>query len=120
MKLALLYIMALIYIGAGIFHFVRPEFYQKIMPPYLPYHAQLISISGACEIFFGLLLLPNSTRKTAAWLLIALLIAVFPANIQMFLDFKQQQHEYLWAATARLPLQLVFIAWAYWYTKNND
>ena len=110
--------MALVYLAAGIYHFVNPWFYKKIMPGYLPYHMQLIYISGVFEILFALLLLPASTRVFAAWGVMALLIAVFPANIQMAINFWQKKNPYLWIALLRLPLQLVLIWWAYIYTKE--
>jgi uncharacterized membrane protein len=118
MKLILLYVMAVLYVAAGVYHFVNPRFYQKIMPTYLPWHTSLVYISGVCEIVFALLLLSESTRPVAAWLIIILLIAVFPANIQMTVSFWQKQRPTLWIALVRLPLQLVFIWWAWIYTKK--
>ena len=118
MKLVLLYVMAALYIAAGIYHFVNPKMYQRIMPTYLPWHMPLVYISGVCEIVFALLLIPESTRPVAAWLIIVLLIAVFPANIQMAVSFWQKQRPNLWIAFARLPLQFVLIWWAWIYTKK--
>lgn len=112
-----LYVMALLYVAAGANHFINPRFYKPIMPPWLPWHMELIYISGACEILFGALLIPAATRIPAAWLIIALLIAVFPANIQMLINFNAVQHKYLWAAWLRLPLQLVLIWWAWIFTR---
>lgn len=114
-----LYSMALLYIVAGVNHFVNPAFYQKIMPPYLPYHSFLIYISGVFEILFALLLLPVKTRRIGAWLIILLLLFVFPANIQMAIDFYKNAHPYLWAAILRLPLQFVLIWWAHTFTKKK-
>ena len=68
--------MALIYIIAGALHFIKPTFYLPIMPRYLPYHLELIYLSGVAEIICGLMLLFESTRRLGAWLTIALLIAV--------------------------------------------
>jgi uncharacterized membrane protein len=115
MKLLLLYVMALVYIAAGVYHFVNPKFYLKIMPPYLPWHLPLIHISGVIEIVLGFFLFPESTRSAAAGLLILLLIAVFPANIQMAVDFYQKKSPALWMAILRLPLQplLIWLAWIY-------
>jgi len=111
--------MALLYVAAGINHFINPGFYQKIMPPYLPYHAALIYISGVCEIMFAVLLLPSKTRRAGAWLIILLLIFVFPANIQMAMDLYKNEDPYLWAALLRLPLQFVLIWWAYTFAKKQ-
>lgn len=118
MKIILLYFMSLIYFAAGIYHFVNPKFYLRIMPPYLPWHLPLVYASGICEIIVSVLLIPESTRPLGAWLTIALLVAVFPANIQMAVNFYQRQHPGLWIAIARLPLQIVLIFWAWIYTKN--
>ncbi len=118
MKTVFLYIMAVVYLAAGIYHFVSPGFYKKIMPPYLPYHMELIYITGVCEILIALFLLPASTRTYAAWGLIVFLIAIFPANIQMAINFWQRKNPYLWIALLRLPLQLILIWWAYIYTKE--
>ena len=114
----LLYLMALLYITAGIVHFVKPGTYLRIMPPYIPWPLAMVYLSGACEIVFGLLLWPESTRPTAAWLIIALLIAVFPANIQMAINFYKKDNTYLWLAIARLPLQGLLIWWAWIYTRR--
>ena len=114
-----LYIMAALYIVAGIYHFISPGFYKKIMPPWLPWHYPFIYISGICEFFLGVLLLLPQTRKWAAWGIIALLVAVFPANVQMMLNYWHQQNPYLWVAIVRLPLQLVLIGWAYQFTKKE-
>ncbi|HLC83112.1 MAG TPA: DoxX family protein [Bacteroidia bacterium] len=115
MKIALLYFMALVYVAAGVYHFVNPKLYLKIMPPYLPFHLQLIYISGVIEIALGILLIPEGTRSIAAWLIIAMLIAIFPANIQMAINFWQKNSPSLWMAIARLPLQgvLIWMAWIF-------
>ena len=107
------------YVIAGINHFINPVFYKKIMPPWLDWHTTLIFISGALEIIFGVLLLPIKTRQLAAWGIIVLLIAVFPANVQMMVNFRNEQNPYLWIAVLRLPVQLLLIRWAYQFTKNK-
>lgn len=112
-----LYSMAALYVVAGINHFANPGFYKKIMPPWLPWHYSIIYISGVAEIVLGLLLLPAQTRRLAAWGIIILLIAVFPANVQMMLNYQQEKNPYLWIAVARLPLQLLLIGWAFQFAK---
>lgn len=109
--------MALAYVAAGINHFVLPQIYTAIMPPWLPAHAALVALSGVLEILFGLLLLPSATRRMAAWGLLLLLVAVFPANIQMMVNYYREESPALWLAVLRLPLQLVLLWWAYQYTK---
>jgi uncharacterized membrane protein len=108
--------MSLIYFAAGIYHFVNPKLYLRIMPSYLPYHLPLVYLSGILEIIVALLLIPESTRSLGAWLTIALLIAVFPANIQMAVNFRQKKHPAYWMTLARLPLQIFLIFWALIYT----
>ena len=120
-KTVLLWVMALAYISAGYNHLANPEFYLRIMPPNLPNPEWLNVLSGLAEIVLGVFLLEPRTRVFAAWGVIALLVAVFPANI--------------YAAQAnvgpdgpgtgpgalhlvRLPFQAVFIVWAWWYTRD--
>jgi uncharacterized membrane protein len=107
--------LALSFAVAGALHFIRPDFYLRIMPDYLPWHRALVAISGACEIAGGLLVLPERTRRLAGWGLMALLVAVFPANIEATLRYGTERLNWrsvlLWA---RLPFQAVLIAWAWW------
>ena len=109
--------MALFYAGAGVNHFIRPGFYLKIMPAWLPLQNELVFISGVAEVLFALLLFFPLTRRFGAWGIIALLIAVFPANIQMLLNYYREHNTMLWVAILRLPIQLVLIWWAYSFTK---
>ena len=117
MKEIALYLMALLYIFAGGMHFLKPWVYLKIMPGYLPFHLPMVYVSGIFEILAGLLLLSPITRPIGAWLTILILIAVFPANIQMAMSFYQKHHPYFWLALARLPIQFLLLAWAWIYTK---
>ena len=96
--------MILLYVGAGVNHFLHPAVYQRIVPSCLPFPVALVYLSGGCEVVFGLLLIPTVTRRLAAWLLIALLVAVFPANIQMTLNYWQHHRPDWWLTVARLPL----------------
>lgn len=109
--------MAGLYIIAGINHFWHPLTYKKMMPPWLCGHFELIYISGVFEILLGILLIPVFTRRAAAWGLILLLIAVLPANVQMVLNYKNENNPYLWVTIIRLPLQLLLIWWAYRIAK---
>ena len=105
--------------AAGTYHFVNPRFFLKMMPSFLPlqFHKGIVYISGIFEIVFSLMLFSDQTRSLAAWLIIALLVAVFPANIQMTIDFWKKKKPFLWATVVRLPLQIVLIWWAFLYTK---
>lgn len=112
-----LYVMSAFYVMAGINHFLNPKFYLRIIPPVLPYPGGINYLSGALEIIFALLLIPESTRRVGAWLLILLLIAVFPANIQMCITYYRNQYRYFWLTILRLPLQAVLLWWAWLYTR---
>ena len=89
------------------------------MPPYVPFHLELVYLSGFFEIALGILLLVPRFSRLAAWGIVALLIAVFPANIYLY------QHQELHPASPmvhflRLPLQVVFLVWAYWHTRPSQ
>lgn len=112
-----LYLMALLYFAAGVNHFINPKIYVKIIPRWLPQPELINYISGASEIVLALLLIPVLTRITAAWLLIALLVVIFPANIQMLINYQRAKHPMLWLAWLRLPLQIILIWWAWLYTQ---
>lgn len=114
-----LVLMAVLYIAAGLNHFRMPEFYLKMMPPIFPEPYFLVLFSGVIEVALGLGLLIPKTRKLAAWGVIALLIAIFPANLYMFQERAGLFSEIPeWALIIRLPFQLILIAWAYAYTKR--
>ena len=119
LKTTLRILLALFFAGAGVNHFIRTGFYLRMMPSYVPFHLAMVQISGVAEIGLGILLLIPATIVAAAWGLIALLIAVFPANVQMALHpetFPEFSPRSLWL---RLPLQVVLIAWAFWNTRTN-
>lgn len=119
LRKVLLGFLVLLFVASGIGHFIIPTVYQQIMPPYLPYQIPLIYFSGVCELLFGIGLVFPQTRSKAAWLIIAMLAAVYPANIQMFIKFNQEHNPYLWFAILRLPLQIVLI-WMVWlFTKKR-
>ena len=111
-------LLAALFLVAGTLHFVIPQPYLKIMPPYLPAPLTLIYISGAAEILGGLGLLLPATRQLAAWALVALLICVLPANIHMAAAHLQAPGimGQSWAQWLRVPLQLPMIYWAWLYT----
>jgi uncharacterized membrane protein len=114
--------LGLFFVAAGLAHFRRPELYVQIVPPYLPAPLELVYVSGACEILGGCGVLIPRLRRAAGWGLIALLLAVFPANWHMALG-DVRIHEFnippllLWL---RLPLQLVFIAWVHVCTLAGE
>ena len=108
--------MSAAYIAAGVNHFRNPEMYLKIIPHFLPFHQAINYGSGVLEILLAVLLIPASTRNKAAWGLVILLVLIFPANIQMAVDYTTENHPLKWAAYARLPLQGLLIWWALSYT----
>ncbi len=116
-------VLGLLFLAAGSLHFVMPQFYVRIVPPYLPAHLQLVYISGFFEMLGGVgLLVPAEplgfpARKVAAWGLVALLIAVMPANIYMVTDHEKFATIPLWALWLRLPLQLPLMWWAWLYSR---
>ena len=111
-----LYLMALLYILTGSNHFRNPKMYIKIIPSYFSNPKLLNILSGAAEIILGILLMLSFTTHFAAWGIIALLIAVFPANLFMYQDKKASFGLPKWVLLLRLPLQLLLIVWAYQYT----
>lgn len=117
LKLVLIYLLAASFILTGLYHFINPAYFLKIMPPYLPWHLFLVYLSGFFEVVLGIIVLIPKSRYVAAWGLIALLIAVFPANIHMALNPSLYPEINPLALWIRLPLQAVLIAWAYWYTR---
>jgi uncharacterized membrane protein len=121
-KRALLWAMAAFYVFAGINHFRDPGFYVPMMPAYLPWHRELIWASGVAEVALGLALLVPALRAPAAWGVIALLVAVFPANLHVALENVpiggREEGLGIWN-WVRLPLQAVLIAWAWWYTRED-
>lgn len=120
LKTGMRFLFAALFVVAGTNHFLNPSFYMKIMPPYLPWHWELVILSGVFEMVLGLLLFAPRTASLAAWGLIALLIAIFPANLHMALHPDHYPRIPEWFLWARLPLQGVLIAWAYWFTGAQE
>ena len=112
------WVLAVFMVAAGVNHFVATGAYVAMVPEILPAPLLLVQISGIAEIAGGLGLLHPATRRLAAWGLIALLIAVFPANINMAVNHLPLGGHTIpqWALWARLPVQLVLVWWAYLYT----
>jgi uncharacterized membrane protein len=108
-------VFALIFIAAGIGHFLNPGLFIKIMPAPIPYKSELVYISGILEIVLGMMLFFPQTSSLGAWGLMALLIAVFPANANLALNPGLTPGFPGWLHWLRLPLQPVLIWWAYLY-----
>lgn len=117
LKMPLLYVMGLFYITAGVTHFLNPEWFLQIVPPFLPAPLALVYLSGIAEIAVGVGVLIPQTRHYAALATVALLVAVYPANIYMAVGDVMGSELVQWG---RLPLQAVLVAWALWYTESGD
>jgi uncharacterized membrane protein len=115
-------LLAVAFVAAGAMHFIAPRAYASVMPPYLPNPKELVAISGVCEIAGGVgVLLPQPVRRWAGWGLVALLIAVLPANIEIArrgANFGDTRIAPLWG-WVRLPFQALFVAWVLFVTKPN-
>ena len=111
--------LSLFFIYFGIDHFINPEFYLSIMPPAFPLHAEAVYISGFFEILGGISVLIAPLRKIAGWGLVALLICVYPANIYMAITPEAFPEISIGLLYFRLPLQFLFIYWAYSATRPD-
>ena len=112
-------IMGVLYVTTGVLHFVAAGTYERIVPGYLPAHHALVVISGVAEIAGGFGILFPPTRRAAAWGIILLLLAVFPANLWMAQHPALFPHLPVWTLWLRLPLQVLLIYWAWRYTKSE-
>lgn len=119
LKKILQWILAVAMIAAGTNHFLSPNFYLRMMPPIFPAPLFLIYLSGIFEIALGILFLIRRFTRFAAWGVIALLIAVFPANLYMAINPQLFPEFGSTALYLRLPLQFVLIALAFWFTRKT-
>lgn len=113
-------LLGLFFIGAGVMHFVKPSSYEAIVPASVPYPAEIVAVSGVAEIVGGAALFVPRLRPWARWWLIALLIAVFPANVHMAINPEQIRGLSVpqWLLWARLPLQGLLILWVLAATRR--
>lgn len=122
-KEALRWLLAALMTAIGVAHFAAPTNFVRIVPAWLPHPLLLVHVSGAAEIAGGVgLVCPwPRLRRAAAWGLVALYVAVFPANINQAVNGIQfeGQSAPTWAFWVRLPFQVLFIAWALWYTRPD-
>jgi uncharacterized membrane protein len=110
---------AVLYVCAGSLHFIRPDAYSRIVPPYIPRHLLMVRVSGLFEVLGGLGLLASRTRGAAAWGLVALLIAIFPANVYMATNPIQAGAASIAPVVrwGRLPVQLLLMWWLVWCSR---
>lgn len=109
------WLLAAIFIGSGTLHLLRPGMFVSMVPPWLPAPALLVLVSGVFEVMGGVGILVPRTRVAAGWGLIALLVAVLPANVHMLVEARTTGASLLWqlALLLRVPLQLVLIWWVH-------
>jgi len=126
LKRPLLYVMGPLYVVAGVLHFVVPELYVQVVPPIFPAALALVYLSGLAEVAVGVGVLIPRTRRLAAWGTVALLVAVFPANVYMATSGVVVEgapgggDPSTLVRWARLPFQGVLILWALWYTRPPE
>lgn len=120
----LLFVMSLLYVGAGLMHFRAPKLFAGIVPRRLPRPLLLVYLSGVAEVVLGVGVLFRRTRRLSAWGIVALLVAVFPANVNMAVNTllpesvpERAEGVARVALWLRLPLQAVLVLWAWWYTR---
>ncbi len=121
-KIGFQILLALAMIVIGAVHFTDPEPFVKIVPDYLPYHLELVYLSGFFEVLAGVGLLIPRVSRAAAWILVVLFITVFPANIYQAVNniaVPALPHDppLIWL---RLPFQAFLVAWAWWFTSDNS
>ena len=113
--------MSLLYIIVGVKHFTNTNFFITIVPPIINWKEEVVLVSGFIEVILGILLLFNQTRKLAAWGIILLLIAVFPANIYLYLSEIARETLSISKTQAlyRIPFQIPLIIISYWHSKET-
>ena len=117
-KKLVLFGLSAFFINVGVDHFVNPEFYLSIMPPVFPLHLEAVYISGFFEVLGGVGVLIPRLRKIAGWGLVALLVAVYPANIYMAITPEAFPEASVALLYVRLVFQFLFFYWAFSVTKS--
>jgi uncharacterized membrane protein len=112
-----LYIMAAMYIFAGVMHFIKPKAYLRIMPLYLPRHKLLVSLSGFAEIILGITLMIPILKNTSIYAIILMLILFLMVHFYMLSGEKASAGIPKWILISRIPLQFGLMYWAYWYLQ---
>lgn len=116
-NMLLRWLLGIFFIVAGVGHFWKPAAYLAIMPPYIPWPLAMVYVSGVAEIAGGLGVLIPQTTRAAAWGLMLLLVAVFPANLHMALHPELFPQFPAWTLWARLPFQALFLLWAWRFAR---
>ena len=120
-KILTIFVMGVMYVFIGIKHFTDPQYFLDIVPPQLPFKLFLVYLTGLIEVVGGAAILAPKTRKAGAYLLIFLLVSVFPANIYLYVSETPQSLLGISEADAliRMPFQIPLILLAYWHSKKN-
>ena len=120
-KTLTIFVMGVMYVFIGIKHFTDPQYFLDIVPPQLPFKLFLVYLTGLIEVVGGVAILAPTTRKAGAYLLIFLLVSVFPANIYLYVSETPQSLLGISEADAliRMPFQIPLILLAYWHSKKN-
>ena len=120
-RLITILVMSFLYVFIGVKHFIDPQYFINITPPQIEYKSFAVYFTGVLEVLGGLLILNKKTRKTGAYMLIFLLIIVFPANIYLYLSETPQQLLGIskTQALTRIPFQAPLILIAYWHSKEK-
>ena len=120
-KILTIFVMGVMYVFIGIKHFTDPQYFLDIVPPQFPFKLFLVYLTGLIEVVGGVAILAPKTRKAGAYLLIFLLVSVFPANIYLYVSETPQSLLGISEADAliRMPFQIPLILLAYWHSKKN-
>lgn len=114
------FLLGFLLVIGGVAHFNNTEFYIKAMPSYLPFHEFIVYASGVIEILLGVLLVVSKKSRNVAFAIIALFIAIFPANVNMYINHEDFPEMSEISLLVRLPIQLLLIGWAYIYTRQKE
>ena len=109
------YLFGILFVAAGVTHFTKPQWYERIIPPYIPEHKTVVLLSGIAEMILGLMLLNEDTQSGAAWAIMGMLVLFLPVHIYMLQNEKASLKLPKWLLILRLPLQFALIYWAYQY-----
>ncbi len=112
-----LYLMALIYVVAGSFHFIKPKIYLRIMPKYLPNHKLLVYLSGIIEIVLGIGICIPLLKDSSIYSIITMLLVFLLVHFYMLSNKKASVGISKWILILRIPIQFGLMFWAYWYLK---
>ena len=120
-KLFTILVMSFMYVFIGIRHFTDPQYFLDIVPPQLPFKLFLVYLTGLIEVVGGAAILSPKSRKVGAYLLMFLLVSVFPANIYLYVSETPQSLLGIskMDALIRMPFQIPLVLLAYWYSKKN-